>query len=245
MRKTFAFLLLIALLALMLCAVSAADGSPDIVGRIEDGRYVLVVSLHEGQDWRADEAPEKGTAVRLVSSEIADGKMTVCYEPVEDGSAVMTLSRYEGVALKERHGFELVVRDGRIVENVSGYHTAAPEADDLAPHIVGKWQEKVTQFVTMTVTEAPEGGFDAVIESPVSHGAYLVRAQLCCSLDDLVYENARVYDLDGTGVVPEAPSRVDPRGSVRLITEDGKFTGLVWTNGSGDTVEFERAVDSE
>ena len=173
--------------------------SAPVTGSLEDGSYILRVQLQADDqgEWRADEMAQDDSVVKLASSEIQDGVLTVRYDPVGDGQMAVYLRHFNGIACDEALGFDLLVKDGRMQEVTGGSRTVSPSDDELADYFTGEWLEKDTQFTVLSLNRNPEKGFDAEIISPVTHGAYICRATLYfdCELDAFVYENGTYYEV--------------------------------------------------
>lgn len=122
---------------------------------------------------------------------------------------------------------------------------AAAAEQDRSFAFSGEWLEKDTQFTVLDVTERIDDGWDIVITSPVSHGAWVIRAAAYydSASDVLAYEDGVKYDLTPDGETPEKEAAAGLRGTLRLTgAEDDPQ--LEWNDGeneAGETVAFERA----
>ena len=187
--KKWMMLALALLLALTAAFAMAEDAQgPKLVGSMEDGSYVVRVPVdNEAGEWNADHMADEAGVVTLVSAQVVDGVYTVKVAPGHDGDASVALRHMTDGVCDQLHGFELHVENGAISSN-GGSFTASPSADDLAPWLCREWVEKDTQFTTMTIhRNLLAGGFDAEMTSPVSHGAWVVRAHIAydCEAEDV------------------------------------------------------------
>ena len=246
MKKILSLILILCLLA---CGAAAAEeAGTKISGKIEDGCYVLSVELKPGEsgEWRADDMAQDPSVVKLAASGEESGVYTARYEPAGDGDVAVTLRhKNEHGVCDELHLFELHVKDGKIAEATGGSYTASPREEDLDPHFSGEWLEKDTQFTLMDVTKKIGDGWDIEIMSPVSHGAWLIRATVYfdCVYDGFVYEDGVKYNLSPEDGSPAEKTAEDMWGVVRFTgTEEN--VQLEWydmQSMEGETVVFERA----
>lgn len=176
-----------------------AGETDPIVGRIEDGSYILRIPVHENEtgEWAADDMRQADSVVKLNYAKNDNGAFEVRYDPAGDGEVTVAIRHRNGIACDQMHTFDLLVKDGKIQEVIGGSYTASPSEAELADYYAGEWREKETQFTQMTVASNEEGGLTAEIISPVTHGAYLFRLTLHydCELDAFVYDDGVVYDL--------------------------------------------------
>lgn len=246
MNKILALVLALALVCAAGCA-PAEEAGTKITGNIEDGSYVLTVSLKEDAgEWRADEMAQDDTVVKLAASGKENGVFTARYEPTGDGAVTVALRHYtEHGTCDEIHTFDLKVEGGAVTEVTSGSATAAPPEYDLDPFFSGEWLEKDTQFTALDVTKRIGDGWDIEIRSPLSHGAWVIRATAYydCDYDAFVYADGVKYDLLPEGGTAEKPAAENLWGTLRFIgTEDEP--GLEWydmAGMNGETLAFERA----
>ena len=210
------------------------DGPDEpITGSIEEGSYVIrvPVAAYDKGEWRADPMAQDDSVVKLAYAQAEEGQFTARYDPVGDGSATVYLRHYDGIACDQMLGFDLAVKDGKVQEATGGSHTASPLDDDLEPFIAGKWLEKETQFTQLTISRNEKKGWNAMIVSPLTHGAYAVTMTLYfdCEWDAYVYADAQVYDLP----VEDAEALGEPvltheSGRLALTTDDTGDMALVW-----------------
>jgi len=170
-----------------------------ITGNIEDGCYVITVlaGANDTGEWKADEMAQDDTVVKLASAGTVDGLFTAKYEPTGDGDISVVLRHFNAHTCDEVHSFDLRVQGGKVTEEIGGSYTASPGDEDVDPFFSGSWKEKDTQFTSLEVTHNPDGGWNVEITSPVSHGAYVIRATVYhdCDYDGFVYSNGVKYDL--------------------------------------------------
>ncbi len=248
MKKILVMVLAVAILAAAaVCAgAETADNAPAINGEIVDGAYVLTVRTNGDGEWRADEMAQDDTVVKLASAEERDGFFTARYEPSGDGAVTVSLRRYNGKNVcVEIHTFDLLVKNGKVQEVTGGSYTAAPDEWDVNEAISGEWLEKDTQFTTLTVNRNLDAGWNVEITSPVSHGAWKIRANVYydCDYDALVYSDGVKYDLVPGDVTLEKEAAKDLWGTLGFSNADGGLE-IVWydmANTAGETVTFERA----
>ena len=178
---------------------SAAEDVNPIVGKLEEGSYILRFPVQENEagEWVADDMSQDDSVVKLNYAKTENGAFEVRYDPAGDGEVTVAVRHMNGIACDQVHTFDLVVKDGKIQETAGGSYTAAPNEAELADYFAGEWREKETQFTQMTITFDEERGLTAEIVSPVTHGAYLFRMTLHydCELDAFVYDDGAVYDL--------------------------------------------------
>ena len=246
--KKWMMLALALLLALTAAFAMAEDAQgPKLVGSMEDGCYVVRVPVdNEAGEWNADHMADEAGVVTLVSAQVVDGVYTVKVAPGHDGDASVALRHMTDGVCDQLHGFELHVENGAISSN-GGSFTASPSADDLAPWLCREWVEKDTQFTTMTIhRNLLAGGFDAEMTSPVSHGAWVVRAHIAydCEAEALVYTDGARYEIGGNGVSAKA-SATGLAGKLTLQGSDEQ-PSIVWSDEAvlgADSVTFEHAAD--
>ena len=252
MKKIAAMVLSVAML-LLGCAAFAEDGTENdvaqITGKIEDGAYVLSLKTDpkDPGEWRADEMAQDDSVVKLASSVMENGVFTARYEPMGDGEVTVSLRHIsEHNTCDEMHTFDLRVRDGKVQEETGGSYLATAPDDVLDPVLSGKWLEKDTQFTVLNVTKKDGDGWDVEIMSPVSHGAWLIRATVYqdCEYNGLVYADGVRYDLTPEG---EPAEKEAANGLWGTLSFDGTADDiqLVWydmeMSENGETVTFERA----
>ena len=247
MRKVFVCLIA---LALALCAAAAGEGMApaQVSGNIEDGAYVLTVQVVPDDDgeWRADEMAQDSSVVRLASAGTEGGVFSARYEPAGDGQVSVYLRHFNRHNACDRMlGFDLLVRDGKVQEVTGGSETESPAEYDQDPYFSGEWLEKDTQFITLDVTKNIGDGWQIEMTSPVSHGAWIIKATAYydCDYDAFVYADGVRYDILPDGGTPEKEAEKGLWGTIRFAgTEDS--LQLVWygmESSGNEEVTFERA----
>ena len=234
-------ILTMTVLALALsCALALAEepARPQFTGSLEDGCYVLRVSLDpaDSGEWNAERIDPDRSVVDLGGTEKTDDTLTLRYVPVQDGTAMIFLRHFSGQICDQMHGMELVVQNGQITENRSGFYTASPSDEELDSSLNGDWLEEETQFSVLTVRKNENGGWTAEVVSPMTHGAYLFRAEIRydCEQDALVYTDGAFYDIPITDQEEEAelgePAVSGTKGSFTLSQDDSGRIVLAWYN---------------
>lgn len=225
-----------------------ADQGQKITGSIEDGNYILNVQLdpNDAGNWRADEMAQDDSVVKLAASSEENGVFTACYEPTGDGEISVVLRHFnQHNVCDAMHTFTLLVKDKKVQEETGGSYTASPEETELDPYFSGEWLEKDTQFTVLDVTKKIEDGWDVEITSPISHGAWVIKATAYydCDYDAFVYADGVKYDL-----VPgeETQQKEAETGLWGTLKFDGTVENmqLVWydmNHSEGETLVFERA----
>lgn len=234
-------LLTLTVLALTLSCAHVLAEEPErplFTGSLENGCYILKIALDpaDNGEWNAEKIDPDHSVVELSGAERTDDTLTVRYLPVQDGTATVFLRHFSGPVCDQMHGIDLLVKDGQIAEATGGFYTASPGDEDLSGVLTGDWLEEETQFSVLTVGKNENGGWTAEIVSPMTHGAYLFRAQIQydCEQDALVYSDGAFYDIpitEGT----EAPEPGEPtvsgaKGCFRMSRDDGGKIILTWIN---------------
>ena len=251
MKRILAFIL--AMMMLMSCTALSEDGTNDagskIAGAIEEGAYILSVKTgpEDAGEWRADEMAQDDSVVKLAASGTENGVFTARYEPTGDGDVSVSVRHFNAHhTCDEMHSFDLRVRDGKVQEVTGGSYTVSPAEEELDAYFSGEWTEKDTQFTSLDVTKNDDG-WKIEIMSPVSHGAWLIRATVYhdCDYNAFVYSDGVKYDL-----MPENETTEAATGLWGTL----KFTGtadhiqLEWYDQemaeSLGTVTFERATEA-
>ena len=253
MKRIFAVLLAVMILAACAGAETAdSDGgnagnlSDGIRGAIEDGAYVLTVEVSGEGEWVADEMAQDDTVVKLAASGTEEDVFTARYEPAGDGAVTVSLQHYSvhGVC-DEMHTFDLLVEGGKVKEVTGGSYTAAPDDSELEPYFSGSWLEQDTQFTALEAVRNLKGGWDIEIMSPVSHGAWVIRATAYydCDYGALVYADGVKYDLIPGDELLEKETAKDLWGTLTFggTAENVQITWYDMMNSDGETVVFERA----
>jgi len=219
-----------------------------IVGRFEDGCYFLTVQANpdDAGEWTADEMAQDDSVVALAYARMENGAFVAKYEPRGDGEVSVQLRHYtEHRVCDEIHTFDLLVKDGKVQENTGGSYTASPLEEDLNPWFSGEWLEKDTQFITLDVTRQIAGGWLVEMTSPLSHGAWLLRATAYfdCDYNAFVYADGVKYDLPTEDGAPEVKMAENLWGTLRFSEEEAPKE-LVWYGmelSEGQEISFERA----
>ena len=247
MKKVITLVLAAAVLCAVCCALAEEAGTK-ITGNIEDGSYVLTVSVdpEDAGEWRADEMAQDQSVVKLASAGTENGMFTASYEPTGDGEVTVSLRHYSKFKVcDELHTFDLKVENGKITETTGGSFTASPSEDDMDPYFSGEWLEKDTQFTTLNVTKKAEDGWEIELSSPLSHGAWVIRATAYfdCDYDAFVYADGVKYDLVPGEEVTEKEAAAGLWGTLRFAGIADSLQ-LEWYDmefsSEGETVLFER-----
>ena len=208
-----------------------------IVGRIEDGSYILRIPVQENEtgEWVADDMTQDDSIVKLAYARLENGAFEVRYDPVGDGEMAVAIRHFSGIACDEAHTFELLVKDGKIQEVTGGSYTASPTDEELAAYCTGEWREQETQFTQMTIGTNDEGLLTAEIISPMTHGAYLFRMTLHydCELNAFMYDDGALYELpitDSEEANLGEPAQQNLGGRLLLLADDNETLLLSWYN---------------
>ena len=123
--------------------------------------------------------------------------------------------------------------------------TAAPDESEISFYFSGEWLEKGNQFTTLTATKRISEGWDVEILSPMSHGAWVIRATVSYDPDtqSFVYSDGVKYDLIPGEATQEQEAASGLCGTLNLSESDGQLL-LTWydaQNTEDETVPFERA----
>lgn len=248
MRKWISLLLIT--LLLLTCALAGAEEAQIITSSIDDGVYFIRIPLKtEDEDWRADELAEaEGLTLKLVSAQAADGCFEARYAAEGEGTATVSLRRFEGAACVELHTWDLKAENGKIVESVGGSFTASPSDEELEAALAGEWLEAETQFTRLSIERNPEGGFDVELSSPISHAAYILRARafMDCEQNALVWVDGARWNApltDAELADPGEPLETGLTGSLTLGADEDALL-LVWPadqNPEGREIAFAAA----
>ncbi len=248
MKKLLSLLLGLCL-GLSACAAAWAEEAGTVVtGTIEDGCYVLTVKLDpaDAGEWQADEMAQDQSVVKLAASGAEDGVFTARYEPTGDGDVSVALRHMSGHGVcDEMHTFDLRVKDGKVAEATGGSYTASPDEAEVDPYFSGEWREKDTQFTVLNAARKAEGGWEIEIMSPLSHGAWLIRATAYydCDYDAFVYADGVKYDLLPDEEAPEKETANGLWGTLRFAgtEEDLQLEWYDMESMNGGTLLFDRA----
>ena len=251
MKKVLA-LVLSAVMLFAVCAAYAEEAeeaaAAQITGKIEDGAYVISMKVNpeETGEWRADEMAQDDSVVKLVSSGLEDGVFTALYEPTGDGEVTVGLRHItEHNTCDELHTFDLRVKDGKVQEETGGSYLATAPDDELDPFFSGKWLEKDTQFTVLTAAKKDGDDWDVEIMSPLTHGAWLIRASVYQDCEQgLVYADGARYDLQPDG---EPAEKAAAEGLWGTLSFGGTADAIELTwydmelSQNGETVTFVKA----
>ena len=249
MKRLFGCVIALAMILSAAAVTGEETGTAQVVGNIEDGAYVLTVRTDPDDtgEWRADEMAQDDTVVRLAFSGTEEGVFTARYEPTGDGQVSVCLRHYSGFVCDRMHGFDLLVKDGKVQEAVGGFYTASPAEEDQDPYFSGKWLEEDSQFTALLVTKNAAGGWDVEISSPLSHGGYVIRARAYfdCDYDAFVYADGVKYDLIPGTETQERESETGLWGTLRFAgtAEDLQLVWYGMETTGNEEVPFERAAD--
>ena len=233
MKKVLIVLLALAL-SVSVCAAAETAGDPEIVGNIEDGSYTLLVRVQPGDTgWCVDGTEELDAMLTVAEAAYTDEGFFVRLDPVSDGTVTVRLLHQDGDFVCDRiFTFDLLIKDGAVRESTGGSYTASPSEEEQDPYLSGEWMEKDTRFTRMTIAKNPDKGWNAEMVSPVSHEAYVFRANIRydCDRDAFVYRDGVQYDAptEDTDVLGE-PVYTGEIGILKFA-QDGDEIGLVWTN---------------
>ena len=190
------------------------DWIPDVdaTGEIVDGSYFFRVKIREGDPgtWEADDLSQDDSVVRVGEIKTENNLYEVRYDPVADGEINVGVRHFTEGVCDEIHEFVLRVKNGQIVEVPSGSYAASPGDGELDPFISGEWAEVDTQFTRMTVKRNEGRGWNLEIVSPLTHGAYVFKANIGydCDLEGFVYSDGTFYNVPITA--EENPELGDP-----------------------------------
>ena len=251
------FLTVILSLCLCLAAITGAAAlaedteSGAIICEIKDGSYeIRIPAADDDQGWYAEETLAGQSPVTLESAQKQDGCFVARYAPAFDGTATVSVRHYyNACACDQAHTWDLLVKDGKIQENVGGSFTAAPDDADLDPYICGEWLEKDTQFTRLTIAKNEEKGWDVEAVSPLTHGAYAFKATVYydCYEDAFTYDKGKFFDLPLEGDDLGEPKAVGVTGSFRFDVDEEMNLSLIWT--ADEILEapviFEKAAEDE
>ena len=208
-----------------------------IVGRIEDGSYIVRIPVQENEtgEWVADDMAQNDSIVKLAYARLENGAFEVRYDPVGDGEMAVAVHHFSGIACDQAHTFDLLVKDGKIQEVTGGSYTASPTDEELAAYCIGEWREQETQFTQMTIGTNDEGALTAEIVSPMTHGAYLFRMTLHydCELNAFLYDDGALYDLpitDSEEADLSEPVQQNLSGRLMLLADENDAPVLSWNS---------------
>ncbi|MBQ6000372.1 MAG: hypothetical protein IJL15_02425 [Clostridia bacterium] len=247
MKKAFPILLvLVILLTLALCGCEKKAEEPKMSAEISDGSFVIQIPVADsGLNWVADDMAQDDSVVKLSSADVVDDAFIARYDAAGDGKATVRVLHYVGIACDELHAWDLSVENGAVTEASEGTDTYAPPEAEQDSQLSGEWLEEETQFTQMTIEKNVERGWNVIITSPMTHGAYIFKATVYydCDLDAFVYDKGKFFDLplDTESELGEA-FVMGTVGSFSL-RGNGDDVKLIWTNDDGpvDSITFVRA----
>ena len=251
MKKVYALMLA---LCLAVCGFSAlAEGADaqdlSVNTLIEDGSFIIQLDVDENDDgWRASDMAQDESVVKLYDADILENTFVARYDPVGDGDVTVGIYHYiNDFACDQAMTWDLHVEGGAVREVLGGSHTASPDEAEQSPVLVGEWQEKDTQFTSMTITKNPELGWDVEIAAPLTHGAYLFRATVYydCELDQFVYADGCYWDVpitDGEAEVELGEPKVQGTNGCLTLAGSEAAPELTWYDDQTpeQTVAFEK-----
>ena len=198
-----------------------------IRGGIENGSYVVKVPVTgvPGR-WEAFAPEGENAAVRLASADLSDGCFTARFDPIADGAGTVWLKHYTGIACDQAHSFDLLVENGQVKENTAGSYTASPLDEELDPWLKGQWLEDETQFPRMEITRDPYQGWNVEIVSPMTHGAYVFRANAAydCDKNCLVYRDGTFWSLSAETGEADQVLADNTQGRFALLEDEAAGT---------------------
>ena len=161
MKKAFAILLT---LALCLTGAAFAEQVRTIKCDIEDGVYIIRLSLNAGEDgWVADDMAQDDSVVRLESAAVEDGCFVARYAPTGDGEVCVGLRHFDGIACDTALTWDLTVKDGAVVECNGGSHTESPDEADQDAVLSGDWIQAEGGAAEMTIAKNDGKGWNVQI----------------------------------------------------------------------------------
>ncbi len=147
------------------------------------------------------------------------------FRATDDGEDTIRLVYTNGHYTKEYLDFDVTTEDGKIVETIGGGQAFETFASDLAPFLLGVWQEDGgNRFLDLSMTD--DGGFSAVISDGGGRDGntvfYTMTGYYDTLQDALVYWNGTQY----TAAITDGADETEPEADV---TPDG--TGLFALDG--------------
>lgn len=246
MKKIF---VIIMAAALLLCAAALAEAPVNEVKcDIVDGSYVIRIPNENGDlGWMANEMAQDDTVVKLARAEQEGDDFVVQYDPTGDGEMHVDVRHYVGIACDEYYTWDLVVKDGAVVEVTDGSYTASPNPEIFDSTLIGEY-ESADGMAAMTVTKN-EGGraWDVEINGAMSQGGYVFKTTIYydCELNRFVYDKGKTWNVPITDS-EEAPvlgeAAVAGQSGAFYFTGDPADMILTWLRDedSMNTVDFQR-----
>ena len=233
MKKILIILFTLALCASAFAAAETA-GEPDIVGNIEDGSYTLLVHTKPGDDgWCVDGTEELEAMLSIAEAMYTDEGFFVRLAPVSDGTATVRLVHQDEDFVCDRvYTFDLLIKDGAVRESIGGSYTASPAEEEQDPCLSGEWAEKDSQITRMTVAQNADKGWNVEIVSPVTHEAYIFKADIRydCGRDAFVYSDGEQFNAPVETDALGDPVYGGERGLFRFVQGEDGALSLVWIN---------------
>lgn len=108
--------------------------------------------------------------------------------------------------------------------------------------IVGRWTEYETQFTEMTVEKNPAAGWDVVIVSPLTHGAYIFKTTIRydAESDRFVYDKGKYWDVPITDSDEEAElgeAKIAGTTGSFAVVPDEQMLRLTWVDDQNPDAE--------
>ncbi len=232
------FIAALVALALALCGAAACAEAGDgtkVNTLIDEGSFIIQIDDPEGDlGWLADDMAQDDSIVTLYDADLIEDTFVARYDPVGDGTICVGVRHYTGIACDEMYTWDLLVADGAVQECVGGSYTASPDETDQDPYLSGEWLEEETQFTQMTIAKGVNRGWDVVIVSPMTHGAYVFKTTVYydCDLNAFIYDKGKFWDVpitdDEQASLGEAKI-AGATGGFSLTGEDGDLR-LTWYN---------------
>ena len=245
-KKLFAILL-----AFMLCAGCALAENDEATDSkfntlIEDGEFIIQVDSHGDLAWIADDMAQDPSIVELAFTDTLEDTFVARYAPVGDGDVTVGVRHYMGIACDEMMTWDLHVADGAVQEVTGSSHSTSVYDEYMDDALVGEWLEQDTQFTSLSIEKNPELGWDIVITSPVSHGAYVFKTSVLydCDMNCLVYGKGKFWDIDGNYVEGAELGEAREAGTIGAFSfaGDEEHPVLEWHDDTTqESIVFERA----
>ena len=212
-------------LSLPVFASEAAEGSEasqvlEVKTNLDNGRFYVEIPVEEGDmGWLAEDTGKEAPFVKLREQSTENGVFTARYDPVVDGMVTVAVKHYyHASACDHAITFDLKVRDGAVQEVVGGSEAKNSPDEELDPYLCGQWVEEETQFTDLTITKNEQEGWDLVLVSPMSHGAYVFKTTVYQDCEKgLVYDKGKYWDL------PEDGNIEAELGEARAFGTSGSF----------------------
>ena len=220
---------------------------------IEEGSFIIQIPVeYRGMDWIADDMAQDDTVVKLYDADVIEDTFVARYDAVGDGYVTVGVRHFVGIACDEVHTWDLHVENGAVTEITGGSQVGAPEEFEIDPYTTGEWIEQETEFTQMTVEKNEGRGWNVVIVSPLTHGAYIFKATIYydCDREAFVYDKGKFWDVPVTDSEEETEL-----GEAKIAGATGSFAfggssiedaTLTWHNDdTAEEVVFVRAAAEE